>query len=364
MLKSIIHLVRENIRNLSAYSSARSLYQSGILLDANESPFESELNSPLGMHLNRYPDGSNKELREYMGTLFQLPAENIALGNGSDEIIDLLIRIFCQPLVDKILILPPTFGMYRVAANMNQVGIVEILNQPDILLEDRILPLSLPVAEILEKSRDSVKIIFICNPNNPTGSTFNQNDILKIVSESGCIVVVDEAYSDFMDDPSLVSSLAQYSNLVILKTFSKAFAMAGIRLGMALSSEEIINLIQKVKLPYNINTLSSRTILENRDRLEFVNQNVKRILENKTMLETELKKLRGVRAVIPSQSNFFLVRFKQSDKVFSELVKKGFIVRKVDSKYGMENCLRISVGNEMENQGLIDALNRMDQEME
>lgn len=262
MLSNIQHLVRENIRNLKAYSSARSLYTSGILLDANESPFEME-QKVLGLEeLNRYPDGSNYSLREYMGGLFHVSAENTALGNGSDEIIDLLIRIFCQPQKDKILILPPTFGMYKVAAQMNQVDIVEVLNQPEIPLESRKLPLSLPVKEILGAAQDLVKIIFICQPNNPTGSIFQREDILTLIRDSGCIVVVDEAYSEFMEERGLVEEIKAFPNLVVLKTFSKAYAMAGIRLGIALSSVEIISLIQKVKLPYNINTLTTRIILK------------------------------------------------------------------------------------------------------
>jgi len=356
---SIEHLVRDNIRSMKAYSSARSLYTRGILLDANESPYEAPIPNQ-NASLNRYPDGSNRELREYLGSLFHQEDKNLALGNGSDEIIDLLVRIFCQPLKDKILILPPTFGMYRVAAQMNQVDIIEVENQPDILLENRPLPLSLPVQEILERSKDSVKIIFICNPNNPTGSTFRREDILNLVKESECLVVVDEAYGDFMDEPGFSNEIHHFPNLVILKTFSKAFGLAGIRLGVAIAPEEIIELIQKVKLPYNINILTSQIILRNRIHMEFVNDNVKLILKNKTMLEAELKKIKGVKAVIPSQSNFLLVRFNESDKVFSELVKKGFIVRKVDSKYGLENCLRISVGNESENQGLIDVLNTLE----
>lgn len=364
MLYSIQHLIRENIRGLQAYSSARSLYLSGTLLDANESPYDLGLGVEEIRDLNRYPDGSNKHLREFLGKNLGLTKENISVGNGSDEIIDLLIRIFCQPTQDQILILPPTFGMYKVAANVNQVGIIEVLNQPETPLENRELPLSLPVKEILEKCKNSVKIIFICNPNNPTGSIFKKDDILEIVRESGCIVVVDEAYSDFSEEENLIRFITEYPNLVILKTFSKSYALAGLRLGYAIAQEEIIQVLQKVKLPYNINTITTKLVLENQDYLKLVDKNIRKILENKMMLEKELKKLKGVKAVIPSRSNFFLVRFNKSDKVFEGLVKKGFIVRKVDSKYGMEGCLRISVGNEDENSGLLEALQTINQEIE
>ena len=357
-MKSILNLVRKNIKDLSAYSSARSLFKEGILLDANESSFEILSGKDQSLSLNRYPDGSNSALRAHLASLFNLQSENLALGNGSDEIIDLLIRIFCQPLNDSILILPPTFGMYKVAAKVNEVNIIEVLN-PDStvsLLENIILPASLPVKEILEKSKNGVKIIFICNPNNPTGISYNRKEIQEIVEKVNCLVVVDEAYGEFIDQESMVPELPHFGNLVVLKTLSKAYALAGIRMGMALASSEIISLIQKVKMPYNLNSLTTNMLLNCSDLLERKSKNVAQILVEKEDLKKNLEKLKIIKAIVPSAGNFFLVRFINAEIVFDGLVDMGIIVRKVDSSYGMDSCLRISVGNKDENQALISAL--------
>jgi len=356
MKSSILSLVRENIKAMKAYSSARSLYTSGILLDANESPYSLVGNQD---GLNRYPDGSNKALREKIAQIYEIGLENLALGNGSDEIIDLLVRIFCNPAKESIMILPPTFGMYRVAANMNDIGIEEFTHPEFFQWEKNVLPLSLRVPEILESIHPGIKILFICNPNNPTGSTFNRMDILELVEKSPCIVVVDEAYGDFMKEESLVSEIGNFSNLVILKTMSKAYALAGIRLGMAISSSEIIELIQKVKLPYNINLLTSGIFLDQPDFSEKVKGNIQQILLEKEMLQNSLREHPLIQCLIPSEGNFFLARFHESEKVFEELVNRGIIVRKVDPKFGLESCLRISVGTPEENQLLIEALHQI-----
>ena len=242
-------LVRPNIQKLKAYSSARSLYTSGILLDANENPF-SVFDAPVP--LNRYPDGSNKTLRAQLAAPLNLSEEQCAVGNGSDEIIDILFRIFCEPGQDNCIITSPTYGMYEVSAAINAVQVKDVP-----LVQNQ-----LDVEGVLKAIDAHTKMIFICSPNNPTGDVLQRKDILRIITESNRLVVIDEAYADFMTVPSFVSEIVKYKNLVVVRTLSKAFAMAGLRLGYGFADAAIIALVQKVKPPYNINVLTTHAVLE------------------------------------------------------------------------------------------------------
>ena len=333
---------------MDAYSSARSLYTSGIFFDANENPYNIFEAQAGGIEINRYPDGKNAELRKSLGLLYGLSPAQVAVGNGSDELIDLLIRIFCRPGIDEIIICPPTFGMYRVSANMNDVSVCEI-------------PLknySLDIDGINAAITANTKILFICNPNNPTGSTTARAEIIALAEKLNLIVVVDEAYGDFMDDESLISAIDKHENLIVLRTLSKAYALAGARLGIIMSSEFITGLVQKVKFPYNINILSTDVILNallEKDKVE------KSILALKTMrneMEAELKTYEEIVEIIPSQANFLCIRFADSLLVFEALVKKNIITRRVAPGYGMQNILRISIGTAEQNKLLLDTLER------
>ncbi len=375
-MTSIQHLVRDNVKNLSAYSSARSLYQSGILLDANENPIslvETVQGVENDLALNRYPDGSNKALRNHFASYFGVGADMVATGNGSDELIDLLIRIFCRPQIDSIFILPPTFSMYSVSAKMNEVGIKEFIDPDFKLLDFKTLPVKLPVSKILNfisyekhnhyKGEPLVKIIFICNPNNPTGTSFTRESILELVKASHSIIVVDEAYGEFMVQESLLNEVKNFPNLVVLKTLSKAYALAGLRLGISIASEEITSLIQKVKFPYNINSLTTQTFLNLVDYANRVKENVAYILNEKRRFADNLSKIALVEKIFPSEGSFFLVQFHDSGEVFNKLVEMGIITRKVEAIYGMDNCLRISIGNPPENDELINVLKEMEREL-
>ncbi len=361
-MTTIQSLARRHILEMKPYSSARSLYSSGLFLDANESPRDVFESTNL---LNRYPDGSNQALRERIGEYFNLDHEFIAVGNGSDELIDILVRIFCDPKKDHILLFPPTFLMYNTAAILNEVGIVEITHHENSFSEKNTLPISLPVEEVFqaiskydrkEKLEGRIKIIFICNPNNPTGSVYRKEDIQEICKNSGCIVVLDEAYGEFTQQESFIKEIPNFPNLIVLKTFSKAFARAGIRIGMAFSSKEIIELIQKVKHPYNINSLTTQRVLDWEDMPTHIDENVRYILEQKDILEKGLRGIAIVKSIFPSESNFFLVRFYNADKAFDALIKAGIVTRRIAPSYGLDNCLRITVGTYEENTSLINIL--------
>lgn len=347
-VKNIQSLVRVNIMAMDAYSSARSLYTSGIFFDANENPYNIFDSQAGGIEVNRYPDGKNAELRKNLGLLYGLPSAKVAVGNGSDELIDLLIRIFCRPGLDEIIICPPTFGMYRVSANMNDVSVCEI-------------PLknySLDIEGIHTAITANTKILFICNPNNPTGSTTARAEIIELVEKLNLIVVVDEAYGDFMDDESLISSIDQHANLIVLRTLSKAFALAGARLGIVMASEFITSLVQKVKFPYNINSLSTTIILNALLEKNKVAESIVTLKIMRDEMEEVLRTYTEILEIIPSQANFLCVRFADSQIVFEALVKNNIITRRVAPQYGMQNILRISIGTFEQNKLLLDTLEK------
>jgi histidinol-phosphate aminotransferase len=341
---NILDLVRPNIQKLKAYSSARSLYTTGILLDANENPYNVfEAQVPL----NRYPDGSNKALRKQLAAKFELSEACCAVGNGSDELIDILFRIFCEPGKDNCIITSPTYGMYEVSAAINNISIRDVP-----LIENQ-----LDFKGLLQAIDTHTKIVFICSPNNPTGDVLNRPDILRILKESNCLVVIDEAYADFMTAPSFIPEIKNYNNLVVVRTLSKAFAMAGLRLGYAFADTQLIDLVQKVKPPYNVNVLTTHAVLEAIKNSDKAAAYIKLIVEERDHLIKALKSIPQVLEVYPSQSNFILFKIKEADRIFSKLVEKGIVIRSRTSQ--IPDALRVSVGTKEQNAGFIGLLKQI-----
>ena len=338
---SLNDIVRKNILGLQPYSSARDEYtgEASVFLDANENPF----NAPY----NRYPDPRQQVLKNRIGELKKIPSGQIFLGNGSDEPIDLLYRAFCEPGIENVVAIAPTYGMYRVAADINNVAYREVLLQEDFSLDS---------AKILTTADSNTKLIFLCSPNNPTGNALDQKEILKIINNFNGLVVLDEAYIDFCPEKTLLATLDQYPNLVILQTLSKAWGLAGIRLGMAFASEEIVSILSKIKYPYNINLLTQDKALEMLQHTDRKDNWVKTILSQKIILETKLAKLLNVVAIYPSDANFILVKTLSAKKIYDALVDRQIIVRDRSRVSLCGECLRITVGSENENQMLLKAL--------
>jgi histidinol-phosphate aminotransferase len=334
-------LVRKNIALLRPYASARDDFKgmADVYLDANENPYNTSY--------NRYPDPLQKKLKERIANLKGIKPEQIFLGNGSDEAIDLLIRAYCEPYQDMILITEPTYGMYSVCADINGVPIISISLTPDFELD---LPL-------LRKSiNDSTKIIFLCSPNNPSGNLLDRTKIESILREFNGLVVIDEAYIDFAADPGFISSLSRYPNLVILQTLSKAWGLAGLRLGMCFASEEIIRVLNKIKYPYNVNSITQQlaydALLTTDQKVTYVSK----ILSEREKTKKELEYLKCVITVYPSDANFLLVKMKNANSIYQSLLKKGVVVRDRSSVIQCDNCLRITIGTPLENEILINAL--------
>jgi len=334
-------LVRQNIRDLVPYSSARDEYtgESAIFLDANENPF----NAPY----NRYPDPHQLELKAKIGALKGLPVENIFLGNGSDEAIDLLYRVFCEPGEDNVVSIHPSYGMYQVCADINNIACKKVALNDDFSLDAKAL---------VHAVDDKTKLLFICSPNNPTSNSFDAETILDLVKKLNVIVVVDEAYIDFSKRQSLLEYVHEYPNLLILQTFSKAWGLAGIRLGMALGSREVIALMGKVKYPYNLNVLTLKFALDALKNKDKVDGWIAAVLEQRDLLERKLKKFRFVRQVYPSDANFLLVQVDKARKIYNYLVEKKIIVRDRSNVELCEGSLRITIGTDTENLALTDAL--------
>ncbi len=340
-MSTIKNLIRPNIQKMTAYSSARSEFKgkAHIFLDANENPFDTDL--------NRYPDPLQWKVKEEIGKWKNIEVQSIFLGNGSDEVIDLLIRIFCEPREDAIMILPPTYGMYQVSAAISDVEVQEVLLTNDYQLD---------ITAILEAVQPNTKLLFVCSPNNPTGNSFNLKAIEELVEGFEGIVVVDEAYIDFAGQASCVNLLKEYKNLVVTQTFSKAWGLAGIRLGMAFAAKEIIDVLNKVKPPYNVNQLTQNAALEalqNVERYEWERAN---ILQQRNFLKEELMGFDFVKKVFPSDANFLLVRVKEAQELYDYLTSKGIIVRNRSKVVLCEGCLRFTVGTEEENLELLEAL--------
>ncbi len=343
----VLQLARKNILNLKPYASARDEFsgEAKIFLDANENAFGTPLTDVPAQ--NRYPDPHQRALKQKIAEIYGVKVEQTFLGNGSDEAIDLLMRIFGNPGKDAVVIMPPTYGMYKVCANINDLQVLQAPLTPEFQMDrSRLQQMFLPQARLL----------FICSPNNPTGNVFEKADIEFALQNFSGIVVVDEAYIDFAPELSVLPLINEYSHLVVLRTFSKAWGSARIRLGMAFTSPEVIGLMNKIKMPYNVSGLTQDValkLLANKSRKQAY---IEKIIEQRQWLRQELKKLKAVIEVFPSQANFLLVRFSDARAVFNYLMQKGIIVRDRSNQLHCDNCLRITVGTEEENVALIKAL--------
>lgn len=342
---NIDSIVRNNIKNLKAYSSARDEFkgEAKVFLDANEN----SLGSPTLKWYNRYPDPMQLKLKEKISLVKNVALENIFIGNGSDEAIDLLFRCFCEPGIDNVIIFPPTYGMYEVSANINNVNLKKILLTKDFQLD---LP-SLEAAIDLY-----TKIIWICSPNNPSGNSINREDIEMVLNNFDGIVVIDEAYINFSSRRSFVADLNDYPNLVVLQTLSKAWGLAALRLGMAFASIDVIAYLNKAKPPYNISEPVQQLAIQALDEIGQVNDMIVEIVSSRKLLEKSLGNLEEVLKIHPSDANFLLVEFKQAKSMYDYLVSHGIVVRDRSNVLQCDNCLRITVGTVNENELLVTAI--------
>ncbi|SDD44929.1 histidinol phosphate aminotransferase apoenzyme [Mucilaginibacter pineti] len=342
---NINNILRENIKNLTPYSSARDEYQgeASVFLDANENAY----GSPLDQQFNRYPDPLQYKVKMRLSEIKGVPARNIFIGNGSDEAIDILFRSFCNPGVDNVIIVPPTYGMYQVSANINDVEARKVL-----LTEDYQLNLE-GIAEAIDKN---TKLIFICSPNNPTGNSINREDVETLLANFNGLVIVDEAYINFSRQKTFIQELTEYANLVVLQTLSKAWGLAGLRIGMAFASEEIIEVMNKVKPPYNVNESSQQLALEALANVDQVNGWIRETLLQRDRLVLAIKEFEFVLDIYPSDANFILVKTTDANGIYDFLVNKGIIVRNRSKVELCEGSLRITVGTPEENTILLDTL--------
>lgn len=336
---NINQITRKNVRELIPYSSARDEYQgaANIYLDANENPYDT--------HLNRYPDPYQRKLKAALSELKRIDENKVFIGNGSDEIIDLLFRAFCEPQEDKAFIFPPTYGMYEVSAKINNVEVVKLSLGENF---------QLPSFDNIEKEIKSSGLLFICSPNNPTGNIIPLEEVKKIADNFYGLVVLDEAYIDFSEKESGLSLLANTPNLVVLQTMSKAYGLAGLRVGMAFAHPEIIAVLNKIKPPYNVNSLSQIRVLETLNDREKVLIQISEIQSERASLINALEQLSTVRKVFPSEANFILVEFEDADRVMESLMKQGLIIR--DKSKEIDGALRLTIGTPEQNKVLIDAL--------
>ena len=347
MMFDLNKIVRENVKGLKPYSSARDEYVSDgsemVFLDANENPFDNGV--------NRYPDPQQRSLKSVLAEQKKIDAKKILLGNGSDEVLDLLFRAFCEPKVDNIITLPPTYGMYKVLAGINTIENREVLLTKDFQPN---------VDLILSKVDRNTKMIFICSPNNPTGNSFDESLVLKLLNSFNGLVVVDEAYIDFSGKQSWISKLFQFPNLIVTQTLSKAYGMAGIRLGICIASEEIISILNKIKPPYNVNELTQAHALRRVSNILRIKSEVSEILEQKKLLIKMLPKIGFVNKIYPSDANFLLVEVDDADKRYNELLKMGIVVRNRSKQPLCENTLRFTIGTPDENIKLVNALQTLE----
>ncbi|MBS1608125.1 MAG: histidinol-phosphate transaminase [Bacteroidetes bacterium] len=341
-------LIRENIKRLVPYSSARDEFkgEANVFLDANEN----SLGSPLTKWYNRYPDPLQLKVKEKLSTIKGIPVQNTFLGNGSDECIDVLIRAFCEPGFDNILICPPTYGMYQVSADINNVTVRKVKLTPDFQLD-------LPAIE--EAIDGNTKMIFLCSPNNPTGNSLIREDIEVLLNNFFGIVVIDEAYINFSRHKSFSTSLDEYPNLVVMQTLSKAWGLAALRVGIAFASEEIIKIMNKVKPPYNINQASQEIVLKALEGVSQVNDMIRILVEERELLKSSLLHLPMVKEVYPSDANFLLVKVNDAKATYNYLLQKGIVVRDRSKVELCEACLRITIGSPEENNQLVNALSEL-----
>lgn len=340
------NITRENVKGLKPYSSARDEYVSDgsemVFLDANENPFENGV--------NRYPDPQQRSLKAVLADQKRIDSESILLGNGSDEVLDLLFRAFCEPKEDNIISLPPTYGMYKVLSGINTIENREVLLTTDFQPN---------VEKILKTVNDRSKLLFICSPNNPTGNSFSEENITKLLHSFNGLVVIDEAYIDFSPNKSWVSRLTDFPNLIVTQTLSKAYGMAGIRLGICIASKEIIAVLNKIKPPYNVNGLTQLKALERVLATKTVTEEVAEILNERSKLIDALEGVSFVDTIYPTDANFILVKVDDANKRYTQLLEKGIVIRNRSTQPLCENTLRITVGTVMENNKLVTILKQL-----
>ena len=340
---SIQKLIRPTIKALKPYSSARDEFQGNsddmVFLDANENPFENGV--------NRYPDPQQRSVKSLLSEIKNIPENNILLGNGSDEVLDLIFRAFCEPNQDNIITLPPTYGMYSVLANINAIEIKSVQ------LDEYFQP---KVDEILEVSNDNSKLLFLCSPNNPTGNSFEAKSIEELIKKFQGIVVIDEAYIDFSNEDSWISKLSEFPNLIVTQTLSKAYGMAGIRLGICYASSEIISVLNRIKPPYNVNELTQQRAIQQLKLNDLTKKQVEDILTERKNLINQLNTVSYISKIYPTDANFVLVEVDDATKRYNQLIEKGIVIRNRTTQPGCENCLRLTVGTANENKKLIKVM--------
>ncbi|NOR27878.1 MAG: histidinol-phosphate transaminase [Lutibacter sp.] len=339
---NINDLVRENIKSLKPYSSARDEFKdlsaNMVFLDANENPFENGV--------NRYPDPQQTSVKKELSKLKNVPLSQILLGNGSDEVLDLIFRAFCEPKQDNIITLPPTYGMYKVLANINNI------DENEVLLTNNFEP---NVDEILKVADANSKLLFLCSPNNPTGNSFSNESVEKLLKFFKGLVVIDEAYIDFSSEKSWLERLNEFPNLIITQTLSKAYGMAGIRMGICYASEEIIGVLNKIKPPYNVNELTQQRALKRILTKNKVKKEIEIILEQREKLIVKLKLISIIEKVYPTDANFVLIKVDDASKRYIQLIEKGIVIRNRTNQPLCENTLRLTIGTKSENIKLINA---------
>lgn len=336
-MKNPLRYVRENILQLTPYSTARDEYKGplGVFLDANESPYDNGV--------NRYPDPAQKSLKELLSRIKGVPAQNIFVGNGSDEAIDLCFRVFCNPGRDSAVAIAPSYGMYKVAAAINDVSLREVQLEEDF---------SLSTEKLFAAVDSTTRLLWLCSPNNPSGNCFPQSQLVDIIERFDGMVVLDEAYTDFAPSQSLLPQLARYPNLFILQTLSKAWGMAGLRLGLGFADSRIIDIFSRVKYPYNINSVTQKMVAEH--LACGVERQVAEICSEREKIAARLKKCAAIEKVYPSSANFVLVKTADADRLYDRLIEGGIIVRNRSRIKGCEGCLRITVGTPRENEKMLE----------
>ena len=344
---NIINLVRDNVKRMKPYSTARDEFEDFdmadiIYLDANENPYENGV--------NRYPDPQQGNVKSVLATLNKVSKNQILLGNGSDEVLDLIFRAFCEPKVDNVITLPPTYGMYGVLANLNAIENREVLLSSDFQPK---------LEQIMREVDSNTKIIFLCSPNNPTGNSFSQENVRYLLKNFEGLVVIDEAYIDFAEKESWLNKLSDYPNLIITQTLSKAYGLAGIRLGICYASADVISILNKIKPPYNVNELTQRRALDRLGETEKIKFEIASIVRQREVLLKILPNLKFVKKTYPTEANFILIKVDDANKRYNELIAKGIVIRNRTTQPLCENCLRLTIGTEEENKKLIEVLKQL-----
>lgn len=344
---NINNIIRPNVKAMKAYSSARDEFQEinddFVFLDANENPFNTGL--------NRYPDPLQRNVKSILSEIQNFPANQIVLGNGSDEVLDLIFRAFCEPNQDNVIAISPSYGMYGVLANLNAVEYRKsLLNETDFQPN---------IEDIFSKVDEKTKMIFLCSPNNPTGEIIKRDSILEIINRFNGLVIIDEAYIDFATEPSWIKEIKNYPNVIVTQTLSKAVGLAGIRLGILYASQEIVDVLNKIKPPYNINQLTQLKAIEILSDYDKVVVKINKIIEQKQLLEQALSEVLFVEKIYPSDANFILIKVDNANERYNQLVEKGIVIRNRNNDDLCQNCLRITIGTEEENGKLVKVLNSL-----